>query len=264
MNVSAGVRLGPYEILSPLGAGGMGEVYRARDTRLGREVAIKVLPEALSSDRDRLARFEQETRSASALKLLVLFLENPGHLLAREKLTERLWSNVAVTDDALRFQVSELRKAFGPEGESFIRTMPREGYRWEAPLRKETLHRFEWGYRKGGAEDREVRQRLILESREIELSDGENVLGRDRDAVLWIDHTAVSRRHARIVIADGAVTLEDLGSKNGTYLKGARITGAVPLADGDDIRIGPVAMTYRVMSRVGTTETEEKGRGNTG
>nr|MBA3640835.1 serine/threonine protein kinase [Acidobacteriota bacterium] len=67
MTIPAGSRLGPYQILSPLGAGGMGEVYRARDTRLGREVAIKVLPSELSSDKDRLRRFEQEARAASAL-----------------------------------------------------------------------------------------------------------------------------------------------------------------------------------------------------
>jgi serine/threonine protein kinase/Tol biopolymer transport system component len=65
--LAAGTRLGPYEILSPLGAGGMGEVYRAKDSRLGREVAVKVLPESLSNDADRLRRFEQEARSASAL-----------------------------------------------------------------------------------------------------------------------------------------------------------------------------------------------------
>ena len=65
--LAAGTRLGHYEVLSPLGAGGMGEVYRARDPRLGREVAIKVLPAALSADADRLHRFEQEARSASAL-----------------------------------------------------------------------------------------------------------------------------------------------------------------------------------------------------
>jgi serine/threonine protein kinase/Tol biopolymer transport system component len=67
MTLSAGTRLGPFEILAPIGAGGMGEVYRARDTRLGREVAVKVLSSEFSADADRRKRFEQEARSASAL-----------------------------------------------------------------------------------------------------------------------------------------------------------------------------------------------------
>jgi len=67
MNLSPGTRLGPYEIVAPLGAGGMGEVYRARDTRLKREVAIKVLPPGISSDPDRLRRFEQEALATAAL-----------------------------------------------------------------------------------------------------------------------------------------------------------------------------------------------------
>ncbi len=67
MSLSPGSRLGPYEIVAALGAGGMGEVYRARDSRLGREVAVKVLPGDLSTDQDRVRRFEQEARSASAL-----------------------------------------------------------------------------------------------------------------------------------------------------------------------------------------------------
>ncbi|HEV2063746.1 MAG TPA: serine/threonine-protein kinase, partial [Thermoanaerobaculia bacterium] len=67
MSIAAGTRLGPYEIVGPLGSGGMGEVYRARDARLERDVAIKVLPEQFSSDRERLSRFEREARSASAL-----------------------------------------------------------------------------------------------------------------------------------------------------------------------------------------------------
>ncbi len=64
MNLSPGSRLGPYEILAPLGAGGMGEVYRARDTKLGREIAVKVLPAETSSDPERRRRFEQEARAA--------------------------------------------------------------------------------------------------------------------------------------------------------------------------------------------------------
>ena len=67
MALSIGTRLGPYEVLSALGAGGMGEVWKARDTRLGREVAIKVLPAEVASDPSRLKRFEKEARSASAL-----------------------------------------------------------------------------------------------------------------------------------------------------------------------------------------------------
>ena len=67
MPLTAGVRLGSFEVLSPLGKGGMGEVYRARDTRLGREVAIKVLPEALAHDPERLARFEREARVLASL-----------------------------------------------------------------------------------------------------------------------------------------------------------------------------------------------------
>ena len=67
MALTSGTKLGPYEIVAPLGAGGMGEVYRARDSRLGREVAIKVLPSSFCRDLDRLRRFEQEARAASAL-----------------------------------------------------------------------------------------------------------------------------------------------------------------------------------------------------
>ena len=67
MSLAAGTRLGPYEILAPLGAGGMGEVYRARDTRLKREVALKVLPDSFASDPQRMARFQREAEVLASL-----------------------------------------------------------------------------------------------------------------------------------------------------------------------------------------------------
>ena len=76
MTISVGTRLGPYEILAPIGAGGMGEVYRARDTRLERDVAVKVLPEGLAASPEALARFASEARAVAALShpnILALF-----------------------------------------------------------------------------------------------------------------------------------------------------------------------------------------------
>ncbi len=67
MTLATGTKFGPYEILSPLGAGGMGEVYRARDTKLGRDVAIKILPEAFARDAERMARFEREAKVLASL-----------------------------------------------------------------------------------------------------------------------------------------------------------------------------------------------------
>jgi len=188
-----------------------------------------------------------------ARELLVLFLRNPGRLLSREELVGQVWPDVAVSDDAVRFQVSELRKALQDEGESFIRTIRREGYRWEAPVRSVS----DRPVRPVGEPEEQPRPhfRLVLEKREVQLLEGENVVGREADAALWIDHPLVSRRHARILIADGKATIEDLGSKNGTYVKGSRIDSSTRLADGDELRIGPETMVFRAMSSP-TTQTE--------
>src|SRR5689334_4176970 len=86
MPLEPGIRLGPYEVVSAIGAGGMGEVYRARDSRLGRDVAIKVLPESFANDPDRLARFEREAQLLASLNhpniAIVHGLEESGGIRA--------------------------------------------------------------------------------------------------------------------------------------------------------------------------------------
>ena len=90
MVFSPGTRLGPYEILASIGAGGMGEVYRAKDTKLGREVAIKVLPEAFAQDKERLTRFEREAKLLASVNhpniatLFDLEEEDSVHFLTME------------------------------------------------------------------------------------------------------------------------------------------------------------------------------------
>ncbi|MGA9751430.1 MAG: protein kinase [Acidobacteriota bacterium] len=116
MSLTNGTRLGPYEILSPLGAGGMGEVYKARDTRLGREVAVKVLPAEFAADRDRLRRFEQEARAAAALNHPnILVLHDLGthegapyivtELLEGESLRQRLRGGPLTPTKAVEFAI---------------------------------------------------------------------------------------------------------------------------------------------------------------
>ena len=100
MTVAAGARLGPYEILAPIGAGGMGEVYKARDTRLERTVAVKILPAHLSSDPERRRRFEREAKTASVPHSHICALYDVGRegdadylvmeYLEGETLTDRL------------------------------------------------------------------------------------------------------------------------------------------------------------------------------
>ena len=89
MTLAAGTKLGPYEILSPLGAGGMGEVYRARDTRLSREVAVKVLPVSFSQDADRLRRFEHEAKAAGVLNQMRAKVDGDAGTAMSEQLVSR-------------------------------------------------------------------------------------------------------------------------------------------------------------------------------
>jgi eukaryotic-like serine/threonine-protein kinase len=129
MTLAAGSRLGPYEILAPLGAGGMGEVYRARDAKLNRDVAIKVLPDSVAQDTERLARFQREAQVLAALNhahiAAIYGLEKSGELEALvlelvegETLAERIAAGPLSVDEALAVarQIAEALEAAHEKG----------------------------------------------------------------------------------------------------------------------------------------------------
>jgi serine/threonine protein kinase len=127
MSLTSGTRLGPYEIVAPLGAGGMGEVYRARDMKLHREVAIKVLPELFAADADRLARFEREAQSLAALNhpnIAQVFgvIETPPalamELVEGDDLSQRISRGAIPLDEALPIarQITEALEAAHERG----------------------------------------------------------------------------------------------------------------------------------------------------
>src|SRR6266853_1328642 len=124
MAIASGTRLGPYEILAPIGAGGMGEVYKARDTKLDREVAIKVLPAALAQDPERLARFEREARVLASLnhpniaQIYGIEESEHGRALVMELVAGQTLNGALPLDEALRIagQVADALEAAHEKG----------------------------------------------------------------------------------------------------------------------------------------------------
>jgi pSer/pThr/pTyr-binding forkhead associated (FHA) protein len=96
---------------------------------------------------------------------------------------------------------------------------------------------------------------VVWSGREIALHDGDNIIGREPGATVRLDMPSVSRRHARIVVSAKGAVIEDLGSKNGTLLRNVRITSAIRLADLDEIRVGSVRLTVRILSGDVATQT---------
>jgi serine/threonine protein kinase len=101
--------------------------------------------------------------------------------------------------------------------------------------------------------------RLVLQDREMPLRRGQNVIGRGRDATIRIHEKSISRHHACIQVRDGEAILEDLRSKNGTFLHGERVASPVRLEDGDTFRLGTVSMTLRMLPDTGSTDTQSRG-----
>lgn len=194
--------------------------------------------------------------SPKAFRLLELLLENRPKALAKAQIHEAIWPDAFVSEATLASLIAEIRAALGEEGRGSgsIRTVHGYGYAFQGtastPRRPSK-----------GAAASATAYRLIWGQREIVLSEGENVLGRDQEAAVWIDDPSVSRKHARIVVSENTAELEDLQSKNGTYLGEEPVRTVVPLKDGDEIRLGAVRLKLRAHPLAGSTATQVFDRG---
>jgi DNA-binding winged helix-turn-helix (wHTH) protein len=186
-----------------------------------------------------------------AYELLVFLLRERPRAVAKKVLHDRLWPDTFVTDVSLAKLISEIRSAIGDSSESprWIKTVHRFGYAFIGsahPSSQLTPHQTPTGG---------ITHWLAWSNRSARLRAGENVVGRGLDVAVRLESPKVSRRHARIVIQEAGATVEDLGSRNGTWVGGKRVVASSPLRPGDRIRIGPFALTYRAVDRAAPTES---------
>jgi DNA-binding winged helix-turn-helix (wHTH) protein len=205
--------------------------------------------------------FDSETRelfrkerpahlSPKAFRLLELLLEGRPKAFSKEEIHQKIWPDAFVSEATLASLIAEIREAIGEGAKDarFIRTVHGFGYSFagaasEVPReRRETSEPSPW--------------RLIRDDRVIPVPEGETILGRDQLAGIRIPSESVSRRHARLVVARRTATIEDLESKNGTYVRGKRIAGPTTLEDGDSIRLGSVTFTIGSVPEDKSTMTE--------
>lgn len=182
--------------------------------------------------------------SPKAFELLGLLLERRPRAVSKDDLILLLWPKTFVTEASLAVLVAEIRRELKDDARE--------------PRYLRTIHGFGYAISEDGiakVEDDASVFRLIWGVREVALSAGENVLGREPAAAVFVDDATVSRHHARILVESSRAQLEDLGSKNGTFLRGDRIAGPRLLEDGDVLRIGSVPMTFRCFGSNLATET---------
>jgi DNA-binding winged helix-turn-helix (wHTH) protein len=190
---------------------------------------------------NRVSRGEETVRlELKLMEVLVHLAERTGELVSKRELIDAVWKVEVISDGTLTRAIALLRKALGDDARNprYIETIPKRGYRFIAPVDVSNLTR---------SPTRTVASRFLLEApnSDIPLAGGKNLIGRDPEATIRIDVPGVSRRHAMIVIDGADVTIEDLGSKNGTYLRDRRILKPRRLAHGDEIRIGHKVARFR-------------------
>ena len=186
------------------------------------------------------------------LDLLELLLRERPRAVASDRIRARIWPEAHVTDASLHVAVSELRSALGEDAKEphYVRTVHRFGYAFAGDVVEEDNPPH-------SARSATSAVRIVWEQKTLPLEEGENVLGRDEDASVRIDAPGVSRRHARIVITGGDAVLEDLGSKNGTFLREEKVASPMLLRDGDEFRVGRTLLCFRCRPLTGSTQTED-------
>ena len=196
--------------------------------------------------------------SPKAFDLLQFLLERRPKVVSKTELHERVWAGTFVGDATLSVAVAELRQALADDSREgrLIRTVHRVGYAFsgeavELPESPAPVAGPAW------------RCWLTWQDKRFPLEDGAHVVGRDPRCDVWIDASGVSRRHARIVIEGERAVIEDLASRNGTFVRGRRITTLLALADGDQLELGSAALTFRTWSDDRAPETERLRRSRT-
>jgi DNA-binding winged helix-turn-helix (wHTH) protein len=183
--------------------------------------------------------------SPKAFELLRMLVERRPRPISKDELFDKLWPKTFVTEASLAGLVAEIRREIGDDA--------------RAPRHVRTVHGYGYAFAdETAASADEGVFRLVWGAREVPLSEGENAIGREADCAISIDDATVSRRHARVVVEGQEAILEDLGSKNGTWLRGLRVAGPELLKDGDAIRIGSVPMVFRCYLPGGATETQAR------
>jgi len=208
-----------------------------------------------------------ESLAPKAVDLLVALLEERPRAVSRERLHERVWRGTHVSGASLNRLVAELRAALGDDARepALIRTVPRFGYAFSGAIEEvldEDLHEGRHEIPCGAGEEPSpgrppgVRDLwLIWEREEVALREGEHFIGRDPEALIRVGSARVSRRHAMIRVRRGEAVIEDLGSKNGTFVGGRRIDAPTRLEDRAQIQVGSERIVFRAVQPLATTET---------
>ena len=192
--------------------------------------------------------------SPKAFELLKTLIDQRPRALSKNELHQHLWPATFVSEANLASLIAEIREALGDVARQprFIRTVHRFGYAFSGQAEERATHVGTDSHVGHGRGPDTLPARfcwLVKDGKRVPLVPGENILGRESDGGgIRIDSRTVSRSHARIFVSGSSASLEDLDSKNGTYLRGESVTRAVALKDGDEIRIGEVVLRFRMAS----------------